>query len=249
MAEIRIGTSGWHYDSWRGPFYPAEVKPKAFLGHYAGRFSTTEVNNSFYRLPSTKALESWRDGTPENFLFAWKCSRVVTHYKRLKDVSENIAFIFGRMDALADKFGPVLFQLPPRLQADRERLAAFLAILPADRRHTLEFRHPSWFEPPILDLLTEHDVSLCLSDHAAAPAPWALTASWVYIRPHGPGGRYAGNYSPEALASWARDIARWRREGRDVYCYFDNDQKSAAPADAQALAAALEAASSPALTA
>ncbi len=141
---------------------------------------------------------------------------------------------------LGHKLGPVLFQLPPSLKADRERLARFLDLLPKDRRHTFEFRHPSWYEPPILDLLGEHDAALCLSDHAAAPAPWAVTASFVYIRAHGPSGRYWGSYSDETLRQWADDIAAWRSQGRAVYCYFDNDIKSAAPADAQRLFAMLQ---------
>lgn len=234
-ADLRVGTSGWHYASWHGPFYPPEVKAKGELSYYATRFSATEINNSFYRVPTAKAVEAWRAGTPPGFLFAWKMSRFVTHYKRLVDVEESLAFIFDRMSGLGNKFGPVLFQLPPQLQADRERLAAVLQQLPGDMRFTFEFRHPSWYAPDILDLLREHDVSLCLSDHAAAPAPWVVTASFVYVRGHGPSGRYWGSYSDETLAGWAADIALWRSEGRDVFCFFDNDVKSAAPQDADRL--------------
>jgi uncharacterized protein YecE (DUF72 family) len=234
---LRIGTSGWHYESWRGPFYPADLKPKDFLSYYVTRFDTTELNNPFYRTPTEKAVEAWRDGTPEGFLFTWKVSRVLTHMKRLKEVDENVVFILRRAGHLGPKLGPLLVQLPPSLRANRDRLGAFLALLPKDRRFTFEFRHPSWYEPPILDLLRDHDVSLCLSDHAAAPAPWETTASFVYVRGHGPGGRYAGSYADETLAQWGADIARWRGEGRDVYVYFDNDIKSAAPADADRLIA------------
>lgn len=241
MSEIRIGTSGWHYDSWVGPFYPAEARPRDFLAAYVQHFTTTEINNSFYRLPSTKAVEAWREATPDFFVFAWKCSRLVTHFKRLKEVGENIAFIFDRMSALGDKFGPVLFQLPPRFAPDRERLARFLEVLPQGRRYTVEFRHPGWYEAAIFDLLREHDVSLCLSDHAAAPAPWVVTASHVYVRPHGPGGRYAGHYEDDTLRPWAAQMAAWRAEGRAVSCYFDNDQKSAAPTDARKLIGFVEA--------
>ncbi len=232
---LRIGTSGWHYASWRGPFYPAALKPADFLSFYRTRFSSAEINNSFYRLPTADAVAAWREGTPEGFLFAWKASRFITHMKKLKGVEESIDLVFGRMAGLGEKSGPVLFQLPPMLKADRDRLGGFLAILPRGYRYTIEFRHPSWYEPPILDLLREFDASLCLSDHAAAPAPWEVTASFVYVRGHGPGGRYAGNYSDEILGAWAARIAEWRAEGRDVYCYFDNDIKSAAPFDAQRL--------------
>src|SRR4051812_2986074 len=239
-GELRIGTSGWHYDSWLGPFYPPDLKTKDFLSFYVERFATTELNNTFYRLPTSKAIEAWCRATPDSFLFAWKASRHITHLKRLKDVDENIAFVFERMAGLGDKFGLVLFQLPPSLKANaehRERLARCLAILPKGRRYTFEFRDPSWYEAPILDLLRDHDVALCFSDHEAAPAPWEVTASFVYIRAHGTDGRYAGNYGSEALTNWAGRIAQWRGEGRGVYVYFDNDIKSAAPADANTLIA------------
>jgi uncharacterized protein YecE (DUF72 family) len=238
-GRLWIGTSGWHYASWRGPFYPPDLAARAWLAFYAGRFGATELNNSFYRLPSETALRAWRDGTPDGFLFAWKAHRVITHYKRLKDVDENVAFVFARMALLGPKFGPVLFQLPPHLRADRERLAGFLDRLPKGHRYTVEFRHPGWYEPAVLDLLGAHDVALCLSDHAAAPAPWVATARHVYVRGHGPGGRYEGRYEDAALDAWAERIGGWRAEGRDVYCFFDNDIKSAAPADAERLAGRL----------
>jgi uncharacterized protein YecE (DUF72 family) len=218
QPEVRIGTSGWHYAAWRGPFYPEDIKTKDFLSFYITRFA-----------------QAWREATPENFLFAWKASRLITHLKRLKGVEENAPFMFKRAEGLGGKLGPVLFQLPPALKADRERLARFLNLLPKNRRHTFEFRHPSWYEPPILDLLREHDVALCLSDYAAAPAPRAVTASFVYIRAHGPSGRYWGSYSDETVRRWADDVAAWRDQGRAVYCYFDNDIKSAAPEDARRL--------------
>lgn len=239
-GELRIGTSGWHYNSWRGPFYPPDLKPKDFLSFYVERFSTTELNNTFYRLPTAKALDAWCNATPDDFLFAWKAPRLITHLKRLKDVEENIAFVFGRMTGLGSKFGPVLFQLPPSLKADperRERLARCLDLLPKGRRYTFEFRDPSWYEAPILNLLRDHDVALCFSDHEAAPAPWEVTASFVYIRAHGTDGRYSGNYGKKALTDWADRITQWRVDGRSVYVYFDNDIKSAAPADAKMLVA------------
>ncbi len=235
LPEVRIGTSGWHYASWRGPFYPETIKPKDFLSFYMTRFSTTELNNPFYRLPTEAAVECWRDTTPDDFLFAWKASRFITHMIKLKNAENALAVMFSRADILGPKLGPILFQLPPSLKGDRERLANFLKLLPPGHRYTFEFRHSSWYEPPILDLLREHDISLCLSDHANAPSPWEVTASFVYIRGHGPSGWYWGSYSDETLGKWAHDIARWREEGRAVYCYFDNDIKSAAPEDARRL--------------
>jgi uncharacterized protein YecE (DUF72 family) len=237
LPPARIGTSGWHYASWRGPFYPETVKPKDFLSFYVTRFSTTELNNPFYRLPTEAAVRCWRDTTPADFLFTWKASRFITHMLKLRNAENGLEVMFGRARGLAPKLGPILFQLPPTLKADRERLASFLKLLPTGYRYTFEFRHASWYEPPILDILREHDVALCLSDHAAAPSPWEATASFVYIRGHGPSGRYWGSYGDDALQRWAADIARWRAQGRAVFCYFDNDVKSAAPEDAQRLLA------------
>lgn len=239
--DLRIGTSGWHYASWRGPFYPEKLKAKELLSFYVTRFSPTELNNPFYRLPTEAAVAGWRDRTPDDFLFAWKASRYVTHMLRLKNAADGLAVMFGRALILGPKLGPVLFQLPPSLSADRERLAGFLAVLPPGRRYAFEFRHPSWYEPAILDLLREHDAALCLSDHAKAPAPSEVTASFVYVRGHGPSGWYWGSYSDETLRRWAHDIARWRKQGRAVHCYFDNDVKSAAPADAAKLVGLLQA--------
>jgi uncharacterized protein YecE (DUF72 family) len=236
VSPIRIGTSGWHYDSWRGVFFPRELRRKDHLRYYAERFPTTELNGVFYRTPSLAAVRGWREQTPDGFVFAWKASKFITHWKRLGATSKNsIALMETRLRVLGPKAGPVLFQLPPHMPADRERLAAFLRLLPKKRRFAFEFRHPSWYDVAILDVLRDHDVALCLSDHDDAPAPWRLTAGHVYVRGHGPGGRYKGRYPPATLRAWARKITRWARQGRPVYCYFDNDQKSAAPRDARRL--------------
>jgi uncharacterized protein YecE (DUF72 family) len=233
MSRILIGTSGWSYASWRGPFFPREVMVKHHLQFYATQFSTAELNGVFYRTPTIEAVRGWRDNTPENFVFAWKASKFITHWKRLTDKSRNsLALLESRLRILGPKAGPVLLQLPPMFTANYDRLASFLRLLQARRRYAFEFRHPSWYQPAVLRLLREHDISLCLSDHHDAPAPWQVTASFVYVRGHGPSGRYKGHYSDRTLRSWARDIAKWKRGGRDVYVYFDNDQKSAAPADA-----------------
>lgn len=234
MSSLRIGCSGWVYKDWRGPFYPPEVKDRARLDYYATRFDTAEINASFYRLPSEAAVQGWADRAPTGFVFAWKVSRFITHNKKLKDCAEPVALVFGRMAPLGGKLGPSLIQLPPSLRRNDERLADFLALLPPGR-HTVEFRHPSWYAPDVLALLTAHDISLCISDHHHAPAPWAATASWVYVRGHGPGGRYAGRYREAELERWAAEIRAWRQDGRDVYAYFDNDIKSAAPFDALTL--------------
>jgi uncharacterized protein YecE (DUF72 family) len=241
MSRILIGTSGWSYRSWRGPFFPKNVMVKHHLQYYATQFSATELNGVFYRTPTVEAVRGWRENTPDDFVFAWKASKFITHWKRLTRKSRNsLALLESRLRILGPKAGPVLFQLPPQFTVNRERLAGFLKLLKSSRRYAFEFRHSSWYGPPILDLLREHDVSLCLSDHHDAPAPWEVTASFVYVRGHGPRGTYKGHYSDRTLRSWVRQIAAWRRGGRDVYVYFDNDQKSAAAADAAKLQRMLE---------
>ncbi|HTK36125.1 MAG TPA: DUF72 domain-containing protein [Caulobacteraceae bacterium] len=232
MDRIHIGTSGWTYDDWKGPFYPAGLKAKGRFGFYASQFDTTEINGSFYRLPSETAVAAWAAAAPPGFVFAWKASRFITHNKKLKDVADSIALVFRRMDPLGEHFGPVLFQLPPQLHLDRERLARFLDLLPPRRRCTVEFRHPSWYAAPVFDLLRDHDTALCISDHHAAPSPWEQTASFLYVRGHGPGGRYVGRYPDQTLDDWAGRIAAF--EG-SAFAYFDNDIKAAAPEDARRL--------------
>lgn len=239
-ARIYIGTSGWSYGSWRGPFFPREVMVKHHLAFYATQFITAELNGVFYRTPSLAAVRGWRDQTPRDFVFAWKASKFITHWKRLSDRSRNsLALIEERLDILDAKAGPVLFQLPARFEADAERLAAFIRLLNRTRQYAFEFRHPSWYDEAIYKILRKNEIALCISDHRDAPAPWLATAKHVYIRGHGPGGAYKGRYSGTTLKEWARAIAAWRRQRRTVYVYFDNDQKSAAPADAARLRSVL----------
>ncbi len=241
MNAVWIGTSGWTYDSWRGPFYPKDVPKKQWLAWYGREFATAEINGSFYRTPSLQAVRGWREQTPKHFTFAWKASKFITHWKRLSEKSVNsIELMQTRLEALAPKLGVVLFQLPPQFAKNRERLAAFLAMLPDRYRYAFEFRHRSWYDDDVLALLRSHDIALCLSDHHDAPAPWEVTARHVYVRGHGPGGRYKDHYPEKTLRAWAREIARWKRQRRTVFVYFDNDQKSAAPLDARRLIAMLE---------
>jgi len=210
------------------------------LAYYATQFRTVELNGVFYRTPSLDAVRGWEQQTPKDFVFAWKASKFITHWKRLGKRSRNsLELIEQRLDILEAKAGPVLFQLPSRFEADQERLAEFLGMLNKKRRYAFEFRHPSWYDEKTYKLLRRHGVALCISDHYDAPAPWLATANHVYVRGHGPGGRYKGRYSAKALEEWARAIAAWHRERRTVYVYFDNDQKSAAPADAARLQAVL----------
>jgi uncharacterized protein YecE (DUF72 family) len=230
-ARILIGTSGWHYESWRGPFFPKGLPLKNQLQYYASQFPTAELNGVFYRTPTREAVKSWRDHTGKDFVFAWKASKFITHWKRLSDNSVNsLELLEDRLSLLGDRVGPILFQLPPQFQANDERLASFFKLLSNKRRYSFEFRHPSWYTPKIFGLLSDQNISLCVSDHHDAPAPWKSTADFVYVRGHGPGGRYKGR--PDTLVDWSGRIRSWKKRGCDVYIYFDNDQKSAAPADA-----------------
>jgi uncharacterized protein YecE (DUF72 family) len=241
MAGLRIGCSGWAYKDWTGPFYPPGTKDRERLAFYATQFDTCEINASFYHLPRESAVEGWREQAPEGFSFAWKVSRFISHNKKLKDCQASVDLVFGRMAPLGAMQGPALIQLPPMLHADSARLEAFMHWLPKGQRCAFEFRHPSWYAEPTFRVLADHDCALVISDHHHAPAPWARTASWVYVRGHGPTGRYFGRYPQLQLCTWAQRIRGWHEEGRDVFCYFDNDVKSAAPADAAALRALLAA--------
>jgi len=233
MAKIHVGTSGWHYDSWRGPFFPSGLLLKHRLAYYSSQFGTTELNGVFYRMPSPKAVQSWREQTGKDFVFSWKASRYITHWKRLSDTSvDSLKLLEQRVSQLGEKAGPILFQLPPRFQVDHDRLARFIKLLSRKRRYTFEFRHQSWYTASVSRLLRDNNIALCISDHHDAPAPWERTADFIYVRGHGPKGQYKDHYRSETLRQWAEQFLKWRRRGYDVFVYFDNDQKSAAPADA-----------------
>jgi uncharacterized protein YecE (DUF72 family) len=232
---VHIGTSGWHYGHWRGPFYPENLAPEDFLPFYAARFPTVEINNSFYQLPSESTLEKWRDTVPPGFIFAVKASRFITHMKKLKDPERSLAPFLERVALLKDRLGPVLFQLPPRWRFNRDRLADFLAALPGPWRYTLEFRDPTWINDRTLDLLAKHRVAFCIYELNGYLSPRETTADFVYIRLHGPAGAYQGRYDARTLEGWAGAIDTWRDQGREVFCYFDNDEAGYAAANAREL--------------
>ena len=232
-SHLRVGTSGWVYPHWRGGFYPAKLPQKDWFKFYASQFDTAEINATFYRLPSHTAVAAWREAAPQGFQFAWKASRYITQAKKLRDAEAPLARVYAPMAALGPASGPALFQLPPQLRLDLQRLSTFLRQLPLRGRQAIEFRHASWYDDRVFDLLAAHDVALCVSDHHDAPAPWVRTGSFVYIRGHGPDGTYAGSYGAAELSRWARHVRNWRAEDRDVYAYFDNDIGCAAPGDAR----------------
>ena len=235
MGRIYIGTSGWHYPSWVGPFYPAGIPTKEFLSYYARHFTTVEINNTFYHLPSASTLENWLAETPKDFLFACKSSRFITHMKKLKDPKHSIKRFFGTAKILQEKLGPILFQLPPRWRMNVPRLEGFLKALPKSFRYAFEFRDESWFAQPVYDVLSKYGSAFCLYHLAGRWSPESITTDYVYIRLHGPGEAYQGKYHGHTLRAWANKCRTWAQSGKDVYCYFDNDEKGFATTNALAL--------------
>lgn len=230
--NVYIGTSGWHYKHWKGPFYPEKTQESEFLNRYAEHFLTVEINNSFYNLPEAKTLRQWRDRVPKGFIFSVKASRYITHMKKLKDPKKSLSVLFKRLRSLGDKMGPILFQLPPKWNINTDRLNAFLKALPPDRRYTFEFRNESWFEREVFNALSEHKTAFCIYELAGHVSPLEVTTDFVYIRLHGPDGAYEGSYSTRTLKDWAGNISDWTEDGKTVYCYFDNDQNGFATKNA-----------------
>ena len=234
-----VGTSGWHYDHWVGPFYPKDVDRKRLLDFYAQRFQTAEINNTFYQLPTERAVDDWRRHVPSGFVFACKASRYITHMKKLKDPSSGTRRFFDALQPLGRKRGPMLFQLPPRWGVDAQRLDDFLEAAPAAGRYAFEFRDESWWTDEVYDILSRHNAAFCEYDLNGKRSPSQTTADFHYVRLHGPDGRYRGQYDGRTLAGWARRFEKWLA-GRDVYCYFDNDEAGYAPQDALRLKEMLE---------
>lgn len=231
--RIHIGTSGWSYPHWKNRWYPLELSQDEWLRYYAGRLSTVEINASFYRLPSTQTLKAWRRRVPKGFFFSVKASRYLTHMKKLSAPARPLERFFRRVHHLGNPRGPVLFQLPPRWHRNAERLGHFLEALPAGWKYAFEFRDPSWLHQETYDLLARHGAALCIYDLNGRLSPKILTADFVYVRLHGPNGPYKGSYSTTVLAGWIGAFATWASQGKDVYCYFDNDQYAYAALNAQ----------------
>ncbi len=230
--SIHIGTSGWHYEHWKGPFYPEGIPKGSLLKYYAYHFRTVEINNSFYRMPHEKTLREWRDTVPAGFIFTVKASRFITHMKKLKDAAAPLKLFLDNIDNIGDKLGPVLFQLPPRWSLNIERLDSFLGLLPEEYRYAFEFRDPSWFNGKVYDLLAKHETAFCIYDLDGRQSPKTVTSDFVYIRLHGPDGPYRGQYSVQQLAGWAGAVSSWAAQGKTIYCYFDNDEAGYAAIDA-----------------
>jgi uncharacterized protein YecE (DUF72 family) len=216
-VKLLAGTSGYSFKEWKGSFYASDLKEAAMLGYYASRFPTVEINNTFYRLPKEQVLLDWALQVPEPFTFAIKASQRITHHARLKpECADAVEYLLKNTASLAHRLGPILFQLPPNLKKDADRLRVFLDTLPSDRRFTVEFRHESWFEDAIFDALREHDVALCVSEQPAFASPVLATASWGYVRLH------RLDYDDAALAGWAARLAA--QPWSEAYVYFKHDE-------------------------
>ncbi|ASR38237.1 hypothetical protein BAY61_28155 [Prauserella marina] len=265
-GQVRIGTSGWLYPPWRETFYPKGLAHRRELEYLASRVGTVEINGSFYSLQRPASYETWYSQTPDDFVFAVKGGRFITHMKQLRGVDSALSNFFASgVLALGSKLGPVLWQLPPRLAFDEQRLASFFDVLPRNTvaaadlarhhddklktkpylevienkpiRHALEVRHPSFTGEAFVNLLHEYDIALVVADTAGKwPYSEEVTTDFVYVRLHGDKELYASGYTERALRKWAEKITAWRSGGKDVYVYFDNDMKVKAPGDAMNLA-------------
>ncbi|MGH3498100.1 MAG: DUF72 domain-containing protein [Nocardioidaceae bacterium] len=266
MAIIRVGISGWTYPAWRGDFYPPGLAHRRELAYAATRLGSIELNGSFYSLQRPSSFASWRDQTPDGFVLSVKGGRFITHLKRLADVETALANFFASgLLALGPKLGPVLWQLPPTLAYDPDRLTRFFDLLPrttndaagladkhddkvpddqallvaeSDRpiRHALEVRHGSFAVPEAVALLRRHDIGFVVADTAGTwPLVREITTDFVYARLHGADELYVSGYTDDALDRWAATFRSWHDDGFDVYVYFDNDAKVRAPHDAMAL--------------
>jgi len=234
-GDIRIGCSGWQYKHWREIFYPKDLPQRRWFDFYAEQFDTVEINNSFYRLPKPETFEKWRDMAPPGFCYAVKANRYLTQAKKLKECEEPIARMMAATRHLGDRLGPILYQLPPSLQLNLERLEGFLELIPKDLTNVFEFRHKSWYAPETYALLGRFGASFCVHDMKGSESERIAVGPAAYVRFHGGVGKYWGRYSDERLLSWADWAVDQARTGRNVWCYFNNDIHGHAIDDAQTL--------------
>lgn len=247
-GRLWIGTSGWTYPHWRGLFYPPALKSSEYLRHYSRQFRTTELNYSFYHAPRPETYRKWAQQTPEDFLFAVKVHRSITHRERLRGADAAWKGFLESASVLGPKLGPFLFQFPPSFRCDRGLLADFLEdsrglAHGSTLRLAFEFRHASWFDAGVETILRRFGAALVIAHSSRYPqAPSVATANFVYLRFHGPGALFSSSYSEEDLRVWAERIRQWLSERLDVYAYFNNDAAGCAIANAKTLKALVSAA-------
>jgi len=233
---LMVGTSGWQYRHWRETFYPRGVPTSSWLEFYAERFATVESNAAFYRLPERHTFEAWARRTPDDFVWAVKISRYLTHIKRLRKPLEPIGRFIGRATGLGPKLGPALLQLPPQLARDDALLAEVLAIFPRDVRLAVEFRHPSWWHVGVRRLLASHGAALCWADRCGPVAPQWADTGWGYLRFHAGRGSPPSCYGRAALAGWVERLTAAYSADDEIYVYFNNDLFACALRDARVFA-------------
>jgi uncharacterized protein YecE (DUF72 family) len=221
-----VGCSGWHYEHWKLLYYPEGLAKSKWLQFYAKQFNTVELNNSFYHLPSEKAFVSWRESSPDNFVFAVKVSRFITHIKRLKNFGAAMENFLSRACLLKSKLGPLLYQLPPNMKRNDELLESFLSSLPQKYQHVFEFRHESWLNDSVFHILQRYNTGLCVFDMPGFTCPLVATSDFAYIRFHGSTGMYSSCYSNEELSQWVEKIAQLAQNLKAVYIYFNNDAEA-----------------------
>ena len=234
-ADVHIGCSGWVYKHWRGIFYADGLPQRLWFQRYAEEFDTVEINASFYRVPLETTFDGWRAKAPPGFRYAVKVNRFITHLKKLVDCPDEVDRFIILARKLGDTLGPLLYQLPPSLHQDLPRLKGFLARLPGDLEQVVEFRHKSWYEPEVLELLDAHGAGFVSHDLKGLISPRWASGRTAYVRFHGSGGRYSGRYSDDALVEWTDWIVDQARQGRSIWCYFNNDVHGHALDDARTL--------------
>ena len=223
---VRIGTSGWSYDHWADVLYPRKASSLERLDTYAREFDSVEVNNTFYRWPKDEVFDSWRGRVPQGFLASAKASRDLTQFRKLNDPVPWLERMEAGLARLEEKRGVLLFQLPPHFGIDLDRLDRFLGQVPSDQRVSVEFRHPSWDVEETYAVLSRHEAAYCVTSGANLPCVLRATASFAYLRMHGPDHQhlYEGSYSDADLRWWTERINEWQSQGRDVFAYFNNDR-------------------------
>lgn len=222
--SIHIGTSGWSYKHWREIFYPHNLNAKNYLQYYCEHFKTVEINNSFYHLLKEEIVQNWVKTVPSNFIFAVKANRYITHVKRLKEPEKRITNFIESIKSFEEKLGPILFQLPPKFGFNSERLESFIKILPQNYKYVFEFRDKSWFNPKTYDILRKNNIAFCIYSLGDYQSPKEITSDFAYIRFHGPGGLGSNKYNDEKLNEFCDEIMNFKRQGKDVFCYFNNDE-------------------------
>jgi uncharacterized protein YecE (DUF72 family) len=233
--KIHVGCSGWAYKHWRGIFYPEGLPQKRWFDFYADEFDTVEINNSFYRLPPPETFEKWRDQARPGFRYAVKANRFITQAKKLLNCEEPVARMMTAACRLEDRLGPMLYQLPPTLKINLERLESFLKIIPRDMINVFEFRDSSWYEEEAYALLDRYGASFCVHDMAGCVSSRTAVGPVAYVRFHGGVGKYWGRYTDQTLLGWADWALDQSRGGRSVWCYFNNDIHGHAIDDARTL--------------